>query len=77
MEKKHRDTVSVIDPEALGYTVLITDLCDGLEGGVPDPVGGDLAEYERTYDVILKCVDAMAKELYDFDGWKKPDPARE
>lgn len=71
MERKHRDTVGVIDPAALEYTFVITDFCDGLKNGVPDPVGGDIDEYEQTYEVILKCVEAMAKTLDGFDGWKK------
>lgn len=69
MTGKHRDTVGAIDPDALAYTVMLTDFGGG-GVDVPDPVGGGLAEYERTYDLIDRCVAEMAERLDGFDGWK-------
>jgi protein-tyrosine-phosphatase len=71
MEAKHRETVGVIEPAALSYTYLMTDFCEGHDVGVPDPIGGDLAAYQRTFDLLLKCIDALSKRLDDFDGWKQ------
>jgi protein-tyrosine-phosphatase len=70
MSQKHRDTVGILDPEALAYTVLLTDFCDD-QGDVPDPIGGDIDEYERAYGLINRCVMAMAARLDDYDGWKR------
>jgi len=72
MGAKHRETVGVIDPEALSYTVLLTSFCGG-DGDVPDPIGGGLAEYERIYDLIDRCVDALAEGLVEYGGWKSVD----
>jgi len=69
MGSKHRETVGVIDPEATAYTVLMTHFCD-IVGDVPDPIGGAREEYERIYDLIEKCVEAMAEGLEDYNGWK-------
>ena len=40
-------------------------------GDVLDPIGSELAVYERTYLVIRECIESMATKLHDFDGWKK------
>ena len=69
MGRKHKKTVGVIDPEALSYTVLMTDFCDE-KGDVPDPIGGDRTDYERVYELINRCVEAMADQLEGYDGWK-------
>ncbi len=75
MGSKHRKTVGVIDPDALSYTVHITEFCNEF-GDVPDPIGGDREEYERVYDLIERCIEAMAERLDGYDGWKsgrRPD----
>ena len=69
MGSKHKETVGVIDPEAAAYTVLMTHFCD-IVGDVPDPIGGTREEYERIYDVIELCVEAMAEHLEGYGGWK-------
>jgi protein-tyrosine phosphatase len=69
MGSKHRAVVGTIDPDALSYTVLMTEFC-GEVGDVPDPIGGDLPEYEKVYELIERCVDAMAEVLDGYDGWK-------
>lgn len=70
MTRKHRETVGVIEPEALAYTVLLTDFCTE-KGDVPDPIGGGIDEYEHTYDLINRCVEELAARLDGFDGWKR------
>jgi protein-tyrosine phosphatase len=75
MSEKHRSTVGAIDPDALNHTVLLTDFC-GDGGDVPDPIGGRLEEYERTYDLIERCVEEMAARLDDYRGWKKTHKSR-
>jgi len=70
MSEKHRDTVGVIDPAALDYTVLLTDFCGGGDE-VPDPIGGHVAEYERAYELISGCVEEMAARFDDYHGWKQ------
>lgn len=69
MGNKHMKTVGVIDPEALSYTALLTDFCDET-GDVPDPIGGDQAEYERIFALIERCVTAMADSLDGYERWK-------
>lgn len=70
MTEKHRGTVGVIEPSALDYTVLITDLCDDAVGDVPDPIGLSIDEYERTYQIIRKCLSQFRDNIDSFDGWK-------
>jgi protein-tyrosine phosphatase len=71
MGAKHRDTVAVIEPEAIRYTVLLTYFCPDRGGDVPDPIGGGMEEYERTFELIGGCLEALAEALDDYDGWKK------
>lgn len=71
MGAKHRDTVGVVHPEALEYTVLLAEFGDGNFGDVPDPIGGGRSVYQQTFDMIKSCVDGMAASLADFNGWKK------
>ncbi len=71
MEMRHLDAVGAIDPEALDYTYVITDFCESLEGGVPDPIGGGLSAYRRAFDTLWECIKDMRDRLADFDGWKK------
>jgi protein-tyrosine-phosphatase len=70
MGEKHRSTVGVIEPKALDYTVLLTEFCDERED-VPDPIGGGIEEYESAFELIRRCVEALAARLDDYDGWKK------
>lgn len=70
MGEKHRETVGVIEPEALTYTVRLTDFSDTIEGDIADPIGGDEAAYEATFDAIRRCVESMARALPRFDGWR-------
>ena len=71
MSSKHRQTVGVIEPSALGYTYLLTDFCEGESGDIPDPIGLSAEEYERTYRILEKCIRGLAEKLGSFDGWKK------
>jgi protein-tyrosine-phosphatase len=70
MTHKHRETVGILDPGALDYTVLLTDFCDE-SYEVPDPIGGGIDEYERAYDLIYRCIEELAARLDDYDGWKR------
>jgi protein-tyrosine phosphatase len=70
MGEKHRSTVGVIEPNALGYTVLLTEFCDE-RGEVPDPIGGGIEDYESAFELIRRCVEALAARLDDYEGWKK------
>ena len=71
MAEKHRETVGIIEPGALGFTYLLTDLCGDEDGDVPDPIGMGEEEYENTYLLIERCLGAFAGNIKDFDGWKK------
>lgn len=71
MEAKHREAVGAVEPVALRYTYQITDFCDGHDAGVPDPIGGDLTAYQQTFDLLRKCIEALAGRLDRFDGWKE------
>ena len=68
MGAKHRATVGMIDGDALDYTYVLTEFCEDLDGDVPDPIGGDADLYERTYQMIERCVTAMAEKLAG--GWR-------
>jgi protein-tyrosine phosphatase len=71
MGVRHREAVGEIDPEALESTFLLTNFSDRHDGDIPDPIGSDIAVYERTYLVISECIESMAGKLPHFDGWKK------
>jgi protein-tyrosine-phosphatase len=75
MGELHRHTVGVIEPTALDHTVQLTDFCDSHDGDIADPIGGDLAAYERIFDTIRECVEEMAEKIAadDFDGWRVED----
>jgi len=66
----HRDTIGVIQPEALQYTYLLSDLSDDHTGDIDDPIGGDRSVYEKTFSVIEDCIKDMARRLGDFTGWR-------
>jgi protein-tyrosine-phosphatase len=63
MASKHRQTVGILEPSALEHTYLLTDFCDDETGDVPDPVGGDVQVYMRTFQIIEKCLDSMKHRL--------------
>ncbi len=63
MASKHRQTVGVLEPSALDHTYLLTDFCNHADGDVPDPIGGDIHVYGRTYEIIEKCLDSMKNRL--------------
>ena len=71
MERPHRNAVGAIEASALDYTYVVTDCCESIKGGVPDPIGGGLEEYERTFDILWECINEMKEKLRDFSGWKK------
>jgi len=71
MGVRHREAVEEIDPESVESTFLLTNFSDAHDGDVPDPIGSDLAIYERTYLVMRECIESMAQKLHNFDGWKK------
>ncbi len=71
MSSKHKETVGVIEPRALGYTFLLTDFCDGLSGEIPDPIGSGIESYEQTYRLIEECVEQMGEKLKTFNQWAK------
>jgi protein-tyrosine-phosphatase len=71
MGVRHREAVEEIDPDSAESTFLLTNFSAVYNGDVPDPIGSDLAIYERTYLVIRECIEAMAQKLHHFDGWKK------
>lgn len=71
MESRHREAVGAIEPAALEYTYVITDFCAGLDDGIPDPIGGYLTDYQRTFDILKGCLEEMKGRLVNFDGWKK------
>lgn len=63
MSEKHKQTVGILQPSALERTHLLTDFCENAHGDVPDPVGGDLQVYGRTFEIIEKCLDSMKNRL--------------
>ena len=63
MSAKHKQTVGILEPSALAYTHLLTEFCENAHGDVPDPVGGDLHVYGRTFEIIEKCLDSMKDRL--------------
>jgi protein-tyrosine-phosphatase len=71
MGVRHRDTVAVLDTDALDYTFLLTNFSDRIDGDSPDPIGGDRELYLHTFDAIRECVESMAGKLERFDGWKR------
>jgi protein-tyrosine-phosphatase len=71
MGVRHREVVEEIDPDSVESTFLLTNFSDVHNGDIPDPIGNELAVYERTYLVIRDCIESMATKLHDFDGWKK------
>ena len=71
MEMRHLNAVGAIDPAALDHTYVITDFCESMDGGIPDPIGGGEADYQRTFDVLWECISEMRERLLEFDGWKK------
>lgn len=74
MGARHRETVGLLDPDALEHTFLLTNFSDHHFGDVADPIGGGEADYERTYRIIRDCIESMAQQLARFDGWKSTSP---
>jgi protein-tyrosine phosphatase len=66
----HRDTIGIIQPGALQYTFLLSDLSDDHFGDIDDPIGGDLSAYENTFAMIEGCINDLAKRLDGFGGWR-------
>lgn len=71
MTANHRETVGIIDPGALAYTFLLTDLSGGGGGDVPDPIGLGYDQYEKTFDLIERCLRSFKDTIKTFNGWKR------
>lgn len=71
MASGHRDTVGVIEPSALGYTFLMSDFCEAVEGDITDPIGMGREVYEEAFSAIEKCVREMHDKIESFDGWRE------
>jgi len=71
MSESHRETVGVIEPQALAHTFLLTDFCDEVDGDIPDPIGMGQEVYGHTYEMIEKCIQEMKSKLNAFDKWKE------
>ncbi len=71
MSSKHKETIRVIEPSALEYTFLLSEFCDGIDGDIADPIGGNFEGYERTFELINNCLSQMKDRLKTFDGWAK------
>lgn len=72
MSVRHREVVGTLDADAQEYAYLLTNFSERHHGDIPDPIGGPLEAYQRTYGVIRECIESMANQLHRFDGWKKP-----
>ena len=70
MGAKHKETVGVIEPSALGYTYLLTEFCDGEDSDIPDPIGMGEEDYRDTFEAIEECLSEMVKKIDSFQGWK-------
>ena len=71
MGRNHRETVLVIDPDAIEYTKTLTEFSADLSGDIPDPIGGSREVYSSTYSAIEHCISEMARQLPGFEGWRK------
>jgi protein-tyrosine-phosphatase len=71
MSEKHKETIGVLEPSALSYTYLLTDFCNDEEGDIPDPIGLGREDYERTFELIKRCIVRFQQGIERFDGWKK------
>jgi len=76
MGSKHRETVGVIEPAALGYTFLLTDFCGEKTGDIPDPIGLGAEQYEETYRVLEACIRRLSEKMGSFEGWKERPTGR-
>jgi protein-tyrosine-phosphatase len=73
MGSRHRASVGMLDGNAVDYTYLLSEFCDSIDGDVPDPIGGGVETYERTFNTIRACVEELVRKLDDFDGFKRAD----
>jgi tRNA threonylcarbamoyl adenosine modification protein (Sua5/YciO/YrdC/YwlC family) len=62
MERHHRKEISSHYEGLADRTFLLTEFC-GKKGDIPDPVGGNMAQYERIARQIEWCVRKVALEL--------------
>ncbi|HEX5131206.1 MAG TPA: low molecular weight protein arginine phosphatase [Candidatus Krumholzibacteria bacterium] len=76
MGMRHIDTVGALDPAAREYAFLLTNFSEHHDGDIPDPIGGPMDVYVRTYGVIRECIESMAEQLGRFDGWKPESKER-
>jgi protein-tyrosine-phosphatase len=71
MSAKHRETVGVIEPSAVGHTHVLTEFSGDDEEDVPDPIGLSMKDYEKTFELIESCIRRFQEGIDGFDGWKK------
>lgn len=66
MTPEHRADIIAGDPEAADRTYLLTLFADpehGNEGGVDDPIGGDIHAYRQTYRELAGLIDAALPKI--------------
>ena len=71
MSSMQRETVGVIEPSALEYTYMLTDLCGEEATDIPDPIGQTPEVYEETFKLIETCVRQFSQRMNSFCGWKQ------
>ena len=71
MAEDHLPAIRIADPNALRYSWLLCDFLEDVPGNIPDPIGQGIEKYTEVYNLIKKCIKAMASKLDTFDGWKE------
>ncbi len=66
LARSHYDAIIARFPSARAKTLLLGSFLvpDGVDQDIPDPIGGDLAEYRSVRDQIAKAVDRLAESLH-------------
>ena len=67
----HLPAIGIVDPDALRYSCLLSDFLGDVSRNIPDPIGQGIEKYTEVYNLIKKCIKAMASKLDTFDGWKE------
>ncbi len=66
LARTHYEAIVARWPRMRAKTLLLGSFLDpdGVDPDIPDPIGGDLAEYRRVRDHIARAVDRLADSLH-------------
>lgn len=65
MTQEHQRWLERFSPDNADKVHLLSEYADGSDVDVPDPIGGELEEYESVFEMLARLIDAAVPRIVD------------